>query len=149
MNSATNKLDIFSDSLAAGLFEDDTTAPLEFLEISRRKDHPEPEKKLMFALLTDAVFCFQHYLDARQRSRKKLFVAADQWIFATEGEGLYAFESVCEHLDIDPNYLRGRLRRWKERKLAELGADRSLDSFMPLSAAALQRRPNKRGRILQ
>jgi|KBSMisStandDraft_5_1062788.scaffolds.fasta_scaffold623608_2 hypothetical protein len=111
----------WDESIAGSLliFSDDPLLPLEYLEATKRKTYYEPEKKLMFALLNDAVYCFQHYFGSRKRSGKKLFSAADQWIFDTEGEGLFTFESVCEHLGIAPGYLRRGLALWKDRKLAE------------------------------
>src|SRR5262245_7384555 len=99
------------------LFSEDTQAPLQFLDANKRHTHHEPEKKLMLALLNDAIFCFQHYFGARKRSAKKLFIAAEKWIFQTRNDDLFSFESVCEHLGINPGYLRKGLRRWKMNSL--------------------------------
>jgi hypothetical protein len=51
---------------------------------------------------------------------KKLFINAEQWILETGADRLYSFDSVCEHLGIDPAFLRAGLQRWKERRTAEL-----------------------------
>lgn len=95
------------------LFSDDPLAPLDFLDAHRRQNYDEPEKKLLSALLRDAVFCFQHYLNAPKRSSRKLQSAAEQWIFDADSDDVYSFNSVCEHLGIAPDYLRRGLRRWK------------------------------------
>jgi hypothetical protein len=73
----------------------------------------------MLALLNDAIYCFKHYYGARTRSGKKLFLAADQWIMQSGGDWLYSFDSVCEHLGMDPNYLRTGLQRHKESRRVE------------------------------
>lgn len=109
---------------ALAIFTDDSLAPGECLEVSRRKTYLEPEKKLMLAMLNDAIYCYQHYLYAHRHSRKKLFTSAEQWILETGADCLYSFDSVCEHLGIDPAFLRAGLQRWKERRTAELAQAR-------------------------
>ncbi|HET8562389.1 MAG TPA: hypothetical protein VFM35_00820, partial [Candidatus Binatia bacterium] len=47
------------------LFQPDTLLPDQFLETFRRKSHLEPEKKLMLAVLEDAIACYQKYIFAR------------------------------------------------------------------------------------
>jgi len=117
--SVVDSADSWDDGAAPWLrlFSEDTQAPWQFLDANKRRTHHEPEKKLMLALLNDAIFCFQHYSGARKRSAKKLFVAAEKWIFQARDDDLFSFESVCEHLGIDPAYLRKGLRRWKTNSL--------------------------------
>ncbi|MEK7783674.1 MAG: hypothetical protein AAB279_07085, partial [Candidatus Binatota bacterium] len=44
------------------LFQPDTLLPAQYLETFRRKAPLEPEKRLILAVLEDAVACFQKHL---------------------------------------------------------------------------------------
>ena len=100
------------------LFRPDTLLAHEYFEIYRRKTHLQPEKRLMFAVLEDAIACFQKYISARDARGKGLFHDAENWILDENSDWLFSFAHICELLGLDPNYLRQGLMRWKEKKLA-------------------------------
>lgn len=102
----------------------DTLLAYEFLEHSRGSRHPEPETRLMVAILEDAVGCFQKYLAAKDPQGKESFREAEAWILAQEPDWLFSFDNICETLGLDPNYLREGLLRWKEAKLGERGGEK-------------------------
>jgi len=52
------------------LFQPDTLLPEQYLDTFRRKLYLEPEKKLMLAILEDAIACFQKYAFARDSKGK-------------------------------------------------------------------------------
>jgi hypothetical protein len=60
----------------------------------------------MFAVLADAVACFQKYLFARDRRRKALFQNAEDWMLEEDSDGLFSFQNSCEILGINVAYLR-------------------------------------------
>lgn len=99
------------------LFQPDTLLPDQFLETFRRKSHLEPEKKLMLAVLEDAIACYQKYIFARDGKGKALFQEAEEWIKEKGGDWLFSFTNVCEILGFDPDYLRQGLMQWKEKRL--------------------------------
>lgn len=99
------------------LFQPDTLMPDQYLETFRRKLHLEPEKKLLLAVLEDAISCFQKYVFAREGKGRVLFQEAENWILEKDSEWLFSFANVCESLGFDSDYLRGGLMRWKARKL--------------------------------
>ncbi len=101
----------------ASLFQPDTILPPQYLRIFR-KTHLEPEKRLMLAILEDAIASFQKYLLCQSRKAKMLFNEAEDWIFDEDWNSVFCFENVCEMLDLDPAYIRDGLRRWKGKKLA-------------------------------
>lgn len=105
----------------SSLFQPDTLLPDQYFETYRRKFHLEPEKKLMLAILEDAVACYQKYLFARDSKGKALFREAEEWMIANGGNGIFSFDSVCDMLGLDPDYLRQGLTTWKKRALAERG----------------------------
>jgi len=77
----------------------------------------EPEKKLMLAVLDDAIACFQKYAFARDRKRKVLFQEAENWVQDTNSDWPFSFANVCEILGFGPDYLRHGLGQWKAAKL--------------------------------
>ena len=99
------------------LFQPDTLMPEQYLETFRRKLHLEPEKKLLLAVLEDAIACFQKYLFAKDGKGKILFLEAEEWILDGDTDWLFSFANVCDLLGFEPNYLRDGLIRWKAQKL--------------------------------
>jgi hypothetical protein len=100
------------------LFQPDTLLPEQYLDTFRRKLHLEPEKKLMLAILEDAIACYQKYLFARDSKGKALFEEAEEWVRGSGGS-VFAFDSVCELLGLNPDYLRRGLAEWKRAALAQ------------------------------
>ena len=108
------------DETTSALFQLDTLLPVQYFETCRRKIPIEPEKRLMLAVLADALTCFQKYLAARKRKGKNLFREAEEWIFGEDGDHLFSFENVCAVIGLDPPYVRRLLVQWKETRLVEL-----------------------------
>jgi hypothetical protein len=128
------------------LFQPDTLLPDQYLDTFRRKLYLEPEKKLMLAILEDAIACFQKYAFARDSKGKALFSEAEEWIQEGTAGGIFAFDSVCEVLGLNPSYLRQGLVTWKKNALAA----RSPAKVYRLSQnARKQKRPAKVSRVAQ
>jgi hypothetical protein len=101
------------------LFQPDTLVPTQYFETVRRKAHLEPEKKFMFAILEDAVACFQKYIFVHDGKRIVIFHKTEDWILEKNSDWIFSFENICEVLGFNPSYVRQGLLRWKEMKLAE------------------------------
>lgn len=99
------------------LFQPDTLLPEQYLDTFRRKLHLEPEKKLMLAVLEDAIACFQKYVFVREGKGKILFQEAEDWIWDRNNDWLFSFANVCETLGFNPAYLRQGLVQWRAQKL--------------------------------
>ena len=99
------------------LFQPDTLLPEQYLETFRRKLHLEPEKKLMLAVLEDAIACFQKYVFTRDGKGRLLFQEAEDWVQDSNGDWLFSFANVCETLGFNPDYLRQGLTQWKVERL--------------------------------
>ena len=98
------------------LFEPDVLAPHRFDDILGSGHTPDPERRLMVAILEDAVSCLSK--DPRQctTQQKKSYDEAYSWINATDAEGwIFSFDNVCETLGFDATYLRRGLNRWSAR----------------------------------
>jgi hypothetical protein len=100
------------------LFEPDTLVSAQYLENLLRKTVLEPEKRLVLAVLEDAINCFQVNVMAERGRRKKLFKESEDWIMGRDDDWIFSFVSVCELLRFNPEYVRRGLLRWKEKKLA-------------------------------
>ncbi len=80
----------------------------------------ESEKRLMLAVLEEAVLCFQKYISAGDIREKALFCDAEKWIVEENTDWPFSFENICQVLGFNPSYLRNGLLRWKQKKLATL-----------------------------
>jgi hypothetical protein len=101
------------------LFQPDTLLPEQYLDTFRRKLHLEPEKKLMLAVLEDAIGCYQKYLFARDSKGKALFDEAREWVEEAGAGSVFSFDSVCETLGLNPDYVRRGLTEWKRAALSQ------------------------------
>ena len=100
------------------MFEPDTLVSAQYLENLRRKTVLEPEKRLVLAVLEDAINCFQVNVMAQSGRAKKLFNDSEDWIMGRDDDWIFSFVSICELLRFNPEYVRQGLLRWKEKKLA-------------------------------
>ncbi len=105
------------DEKLPGLFEPDTLLPIQYFEAMRRKHLLEGEKRLILSVLEDAVDCFMKCIDSATNKGQRLFRDADEWINLEDKRWVFSFDNVCEMLDINADYMRAGLRRWKEKKL--------------------------------
>ena len=130
------------------LSQPDTLLPDQYLDTYRHKLHLEPEKKLMLAILEDAVACYQKYFFAKDIKGKVAFQEAAEWIQQEVGESIFAFDSVCEGLGLNPKYVRRGLETWKENSLAQRAQAKvyhlKAQPRKHKRAAALTRRPRAR-----
>ena len=101
------------------LLQPDTLLPSQYFAILKRKGAHEPERRLVVAVLEDAVDCFQKHIHARDEKARQLFVDAEEWISSEDRSWPFSFENVCDLLQINPQYLRRGLMAWKDRQLNE------------------------------
>ncbi|MET0503385.1 MAG: hypothetical protein ABW172_17840 [Candidatus Binatia bacterium] len=109
-----NQPSVFDDRIAS-LFQPDTLLSAQYFDNMRRRTLLEPEKRLILAVLEDAVDCFQDNLSAEGGRRKMLFDDAEQWIRAKDGDWVFSFDHICEALGFNPAYVRQGLLRWQEK----------------------------------
>jgi hypothetical protein len=105
------------DALINSIFQPDSLAAAQFDDTMQRSTPLEPEKKLMLAVLEDAVMCFQDNLFTRDKKKKQLFDETELWLFEERSDRLFAFANVCQELNLDPHYVRSGLRRWQRSQL--------------------------------
>ncbi len=99
------------------MFQPDTPMPDQYLETVFSTTHLEGEKRLMVAVLEDAISSYRDYISTRDRWEEKLFYEAAEWIFSRKDDKyLLSFHNVCETIGLDPGYIRGGLLRWRHHR---------------------------------
>jgi hypothetical protein len=99
------------------LIEPEVVLPSQFLAGRSRDTRYLGERRLMAALLEDAIRVYQREAGSRNRRRQRLFRETERWIESSDSDRScpFAFEGVCEVLRLDPDYVRRGLRAWKKR----------------------------------
>jgi hypothetical protein len=95
------------------LFEPDILVSYEYSRVFRRTAHFSAEQRLMFAVLADAIECFQRYHDAKTRRHRALYHHAETWIMNRDHRAAFSFENICDSLEINPAYVRQGLLQWR------------------------------------
>ena len=74
------------------------------------------EHRLMLAVLEDAVHTYQRARGGGGRPGGRLFRETEAWFASDETDSPFAFVTICEVWDLDPDYIRTGLRRWHSRR---------------------------------
>src|SRR5271156_6148398 len=129
------------DERLPALFEPDTLLPIQYFEAMRRKHLLEGEKRLILSVLEDAIECFMKCIDASTSKGQRLFRDADEWIAHEDKRWVFSFDNVCDMLDINPEYMRMGLRKWKDKRLDAIARRRAqlvLESERAAAQAGMQ-----------
>ena len=113
----------------SGLFQPDVILPSQLLSEFRCL---MPEKRLMAAIVDDAVNCFLKYRFATHPRGRRLFREAEEWIMDGDRGWAFSFQSICDTLGLDAGCLRKGLRQWHTRHAGQACA--SLGSSDPAEA---------------
>jgi hypothetical protein len=113
-----------------GLFEPDALLPAQFYAAFRGGSAVRGEKRLMLAVLQDALDCYQKYAFAKDGHGRQLFADADAWVSCEDSDWYFSFENICETLDINPAYLRRGVQEWRRRAIL-LGRQPTRDKRSP------------------
>lgn len=95
------------------LLQPDVLLPTQYWETVTRKHRLEPEKKLMLAVLEDAVWTYRKYLF----TRKLVFTEVKDWFFEQDSDWLFSFENICDVLGFSPERIRQGLVRCDKPEL--------------------------------
>ena len=103
------------DERLGAIFQPDTLLPSQFFDRVRRRTEHDAERRLMIAVLEDAVDVYRKQAGARDARGQELFGEAETWIEDLDRTWLFSFQNICDVLDLDADYLRRGLRAWKQR----------------------------------
>lgn len=99
------------------LFQPDSLLIDAYRQTIRSKTFLQPERRLMLAVLEDAVTCFTKYRRERDRKKKRLFDEAMEWVLEQDNDWPFAFENICDVLGLDSSYLRQGLLESRGRTM--------------------------------
>ena len=105
----------------SGFLQPDAILPAQFFQSLRTKGRFDGERRLMIAVLEDAVNCFMKQIHATDPKARQLFLDAEEWIAAHDRTWFFAFENVCDTLDLSPEYLREGLFKWRAAERRRVG----------------------------
>jgi hypothetical protein len=86
----------------------------EYYDEQRSDIRVRPIKRLMLAVLEDALNCLDKHANAKHGDCLRIYREAEQWFCRNDDDSIFSFSTVCETLGIEPNYLRSGLRRWRD-----------------------------------
>ncbi len=109
---------------STGLFEPDILLPNQYFAAFRRGRAVEGERRLMLAVLEDAVDSYRKYALARDPREQACFLEAKEWFVSYDRSWLFAFENICDVLEMNAEYLRCGLEKWR-RALATAASRQS------------------------
>lgn len=75
-----------------------------------------PEKRLLLAVLEEAVITYQRHVADEGRRGRRLFREAEEWMGSDDARWPCSFRNICEALGFDPAYIRRGLRLWRDRQ---------------------------------
>jgi hypothetical protein len=69
----------------------------------------EPERRLLAAVLEDAIACYKRPVRRHNRESRRAFHEAREWLNSHDRDTLFAFENVCDALGLDADSVRSRI----------------------------------------
>jgi hypothetical protein len=88
-----------------------------------------PEKRLMLAVLEDAVATYQRYAVSTRGDESAEFAEVQEWFTAADPCWPFSFRNICETLGLEPDRLRHGLEAWRESRRAGLVAALTTSPF--------------------
>jgi hypothetical protein len=76
-----------------------------------------PETALMYAVLENALLCFHKQFEPDQRFMRHAREAED-WFYNDDSRRLFSFLSICDALELEPRYIRLKLKHWTASPLS-------------------------------
>ena len=98
------------------LNEIDAIHPTQYYLANRSMRLASGEKKLMLAILKDAIKCYRRNLSATSVHSQKIFIETEEWFEDNDSLYLYSFRNICAWLGVDFKLIREKL---DEMKIAE------------------------------
>ncbi|HEY3302980.1 MAG TPA: hypothetical protein VGL70_05530 [Candidatus Binatia bacterium] len=94
----------------------DASLPAQYWDTVARKDQLEPEKKLLLAVLENAIRTYRQYAFTPSR----LLHEVENWLFSEEKDHPFSFETICDALGLNAECVRrGILRSQSKRRVQQ------------------------------
>lgn len=105
---------------AGKMVEPDTMTPLQFYDRIFAEASLVPEKRLMLAVLEDAIASFQRaFVQSTAIVEEAEEFDVEAWLESDDMSWPFSFASICQALDMEPDYLRRGLANWRSKTQRE------------------------------
>jgi hypothetical protein len=94
------------------IFDIDVLANHYYFKVYRQTKPGEPERKLMFAVLVDAVQTYQKFAFSTSTRGQRLFHETERWFWRDDCDGVFSFCNICDVFGLAPVLFRRGLVRW-------------------------------------
>jgi len=128
--------------------------PDQYADLLKRSTVIDGEKKLMLAVLDDAIRCYLRNVNSKSGKRRGDFIEVKKWFQAGGGEvrswrvNVFTFENLCATLGLEPPYVLARLRTLTIEDLPARRSQgrrlRSLSSLRDVNRRRRRGRPTNR-----
>ena len=106
--------------------------PSQYFDLIARRNVLDGEKRLMFAVLEDAIRTYVMNINSVSANGRKELEAVREWINSRGDQELFTFDNLCNVFSIDPDSLRTQLNQLSAADLPRRRI-RSLGRRVPLS----------------
>ena len=103
------------DDFLARILEPDIFLPSQFYGSGALSRQLDGEKRLMIAVLKDAVECLDKYRESRSSAGQIQYENAIEWVEENSNDWLFSFNNICDLLGFDAEYLREVLLKRENR----------------------------------
>jgi len=132
---------------SSSMIEADLIVPSQFFDRIKSERSSQPEKRLMLAVMEDAISTFQKSVYGATRRQRRLLKETEEWIGSGDTGWPFSFENICAALDIEADYLRTGLKRWKGSLLNRHQSQEPSASHSPFRRMSGRRHALSAGRL--
>jgi hypothetical protein len=143
MIMANNRLEEHS----VAILEADIIVPSQFFDRIKAERSSQPEKRLMLAVMEDAITTFQKSVHGATRRQRRLLKETEEWVSSTDTTWPFSFENICAALEIEADYLRSGLKGWKGSLLAQHHRQEAAVVHSPFRRVSGRRHALSAGRV--
>ncbi|MBM4268865.1 MAG: hypothetical protein FJ144_19995 [Deltaproteobacteria bacterium] len=93
------------------LFEPEIPTPEQMADGLGGQRGSQPERRLMAAVLEDAIFTYERYAGDDEESEREIFREVERWLHSSDSHWLFSFERICETLGLEPTAVRRTIAR--------------------------------------
>lgn len=84
--------------------------PAQHFDLTPGRQVPPGIRRLMAAILEDAINVYRSHADATANDRRRLHAQARRWLASDDTTWVFSFRRITEALGIEPHGVRRRLR---------------------------------------
>ena len=79
----------------------DIIVPSQYFDRIRSEESAQPEKRLMLAVMENAIATFQHSISGATRRQRRLLKETEEWMYSGDTSWPFSFENICALLGIE------------------------------------------------